>query len=165
MRPGTHFSNAIFNGIALLSSQLGNKSMILFTDGKENLKSYPHRIALDDAARKNMKINAVVTTAKDFMMMPNKMDLNGNFQFSRVKAESIDSYLIRKITVETAEDFKVCYTKKELMKFNMIRFISEKPRAASKPEKMKVKANEQELGKIYREIQAVNDNLKVRFEK
>ena len=79
--------------------------MILFTDGKENLKSYPHRIALDDAARKNMKINAVVTTAKDFMMMPNRIDLNGNFQFSTVKAEPIDSFLIRKNNLRNRRGF------------------------------------------------------------
>lgn len=47
------------------------------------------------------------------------------------------------------------------MKFD----ISEKQEATSKPAKMKVKANEQELSKIYREIQATSDNLKVRFEK
>lgn len=51
------------------------------------------------------------------------------------------------------------------MKFNITRFISEKPGATSKPEKMKVKVNEQELSKIYREIQSTNDSLKVRFEK
>ncbi|WP_367117860.1 VWA domain-containing protein [uncultured Chryseobacterium sp.] len=38
MKPGTNFSNAMLNGIASLQSQAGNKAMILFTDGKENVK-------------------------------------------------------------------------------------------------------------------------------
>lgn len=165
MRPGTNFSNALFNGIASLKSQSGNRTMILFTDGKENLKSYPYQLALDDAAGKNIRIDAVVITAKDSVMMPSKMDLNGNIQFAKVKAEPIDRILIRKIISETGGDFKVFYTKKELLKFDISQFISGKPGAKSKPEKNTTKINEQKLSKIYKEIQRTNDSLKVRFEK
>lgn len=165
MRPGANFSNALFNGIASLKSQSGNKTMILFTDGKENLKSHPHQIAVDDAAGKNIKIDAVVITAKDSVMMPATMDLNGNIQFAKVKAEPIDRILIGKITSETGGGFKVFYTKKELLKFDISQFISEKPGAKSKPEKNKMKSNGNQLSKIYKEIQSTNDSLKVRFEK
>lgn len=163
MRPGTNFSNAMFNGIASLKSQSSNKAMILFTDGKENLKSYPHQIALDDAARKNITINTLVITAKDSVMMPSMMDLNGTIQFAKVKAEPIDSLLIRKITSETRGDFKVFYTKKELLKFGISRFISEKSKVISK--KMTIKMNENKLNKIYKDIEMTNDRMKVLFEK
>lgn len=63
--------------------------------------------------------------------MPNIIDLNGNIQFTKIKAEPIDSFLIGKITSETGGDFKVCNTQKELMKFNITRFISEKSGAGA----------------------------------
>lgn len=163
IKPGTNFSNAMLNGIASLKSQAGNKAMILFTDGKENVKSYPHQIALDDAARKNIRINALVVTAKDSVMMPSKMDLNGNIQFSSVKAEPVDSLLIKKITSETGGDFKIFYTKEELLKFDISRFISGKSKLISK--RINIKMNEHKLNKIYKDIEMTNDRMKVLFEK
>lgn len=163
MRPGTNFSNAMLNGIASLKGQSGYKSMILFTDGKENLKSYPHQIALGDAARNKIRIDAVITTAKDSVMMPHTIDLNGNIQFARVKAEPVDSILMEKITSETGGNFKLFYTQEDLLKFNISQFTSEKSKA--KPKKMTLKISENKLNKIYKNIQMTNDSMKVLFEK
>jgi len=162
LRPGTNFSNALLNGISSLSSEFDHKSMILFSDGKETIHSYALEIPLEDAKRNNITIHSVMITPKDFTILPVTMDMKGNFEFAKMKAEPADSTLMKKISSETNGNFKLFYTKQEIQKFNFSSIIE-----SSHKENRKVspKVNDNELSKIYMQIQKTNDSLKTEFEK
>ncbi|NML59494.1 vWA domain-containing protein [Chryseobacterium cheonjiense] len=162
LRPGTNFANALLNGISSLSGEFDHKSMILFSDGKETIHSYALEIPLEDAKRNNIAIHSVMITPKDFTILPVTMDMKGNFEFAKMKAEPADSTLMKKISSETNGNFKLFYTKQEIQKFNFSSIIE-----SSHKENRKVspKVNDNELSKIYMQIQKTNDSLKIIFQK
>lgn len=159
---GTNFSNALLNGISSLSGEFDHKSMIVFSDGKETIQSYPLEIPLDDAKRNNITIHSVMITPKDFTILPVTMDMKGNFEFTKMKAEPADSTLMKKISSETKGNFKLFYTKQEIQKFN---FSSLLEMAAKKNNMISPKINDNKLSKIYKEIQKTNDSLNIIFQK
>jgi hypothetical protein len=162
LKPGTNFSNALLNGISSLSGEFDHKSMIVFSDGKETIQSYPLEIPLDDAKRNNITIHTVMITPKDFTILPVTMDMKGNFEFTKMKAEPADSTLMKKISSETKGNFKLFYTKQEIQKFN---FSSLLVMAAKKNNMISPKINDNKLSKIYKEIQKTNDSLNIIFQK
>lgn len=162
LKPGTNFSNALLNGISSLSSEFDHKSMIVFSDGKETIHSYPLEIPLEDAKRNNIAIHSVMITPKDFAILPVTMDMNGNFEFTKMKAKPADSTLMKKISSETKGNFKLFYTKQEIQKFNFSSLI-ESPHKENR--KVSPKVNDNELSKIYMQIQKTNDSLNIIFQK
>lgn len=162
LKPGTNFSNALLNGISSLSGEFDHKSMIVFSDGKETIQSYPLEIPLEDAKKNNITIHSVMITPKDFTILPVTMDMKGNFEFTKLKAEPADSTLMKKISSETKGNFKLFYTKQEIQKFNFSPFFEN-----AKPENKKKspKINDNKLSKIYKEIQKTNDSLNIIFQK
>lgn len=159
LRPGTNFSNPLLNGIFSLSSVFDHKSMILFTDGKENVKSYSLDIPIQDAIKNNIKVNTILFTPKDFAMAPIEMDINGNFVFSKVKVE-IDSTQLKQISAETGGIFKTFYTKEEFTQYNFNTLISQETNSNKKaaPE-----INNDQLSKIYNQIEKTNDSMSISF--
>ncbi|WP_267405273.1 MULTISPECIES: VWA domain-containing protein [unclassified Chryseobacterium] len=162
LKPGTNFSHGLLNGIASLGSELHNKSILLITDGNENIKSYPIDIPLNDAIRNNITINSVVMTAKDYALMPVMMDFNNKVTFDKVKIEPFDTVQISKITTKTGGKFQIFYTKKELEGFNFQKFFENTQKAKS--ENISSTINDAKLSKIYKEIQKTNDSLKLKFQ-
>lgn len=160
LRPGTNFSNVLLNGISSLSGEFDHKSMVLFSDGKETINSYPLEIPLEDAKRNNITIHSVMITPKDFAILPVTMDTKGNFEFTKLKVKPADSTLMKQISSETNGDFKLFYTKQEIQKFN---FSSLLEMAAKKNNTISPKINDNELSKIYKQIQKTNDSLKIIF--
>lgn len=161
LHPGTVFSHVILNGMRSISKESGNKSMILFSDGKESTKSYPLEIAVQDAIKNNIKINTVMITPKDFTIMPISIDSKGKFQYQKLKAEPADTIQLKKISTETGGTFKLFYTKDAIQKFNFSQLLSEKGNSNIK--KIPSKISDDKLNKIYREIEMSNDSLAVIF--
>lgn len=159
LRPGTNFSNPLLNGIFSLSSAFDHKSMILFTDGKENIKSYPLDIPIQDAVKNNIRVNTILFTSKDFVMAPTQMDLNGNFVFSKVKVE-IDSTQLKQISSETGGIFKTFYTKDDFTKYDFNTLISQE---AHSNKKATPEINNEQLSKIYKQIEKTNDSMAIKF--
>lgn len=162
LKPGTNFSHGLLNGISSLSSELHHKSILLITDGNENTKSYPIDIPMEDAVRNNITINSVVMTAKDYALMPVRMDFNNKVTFDKVKVEPFDTVQISKITTKTGGNFQIFYTKKELEAFNFQKFFENTQKA--KGENISSTVNEATLSKIYKKVQATNDSLKLKFQ-
>lgn len=158
---GTNFSNPLLSGISSLNTELNNKSIILFSDGKENVKSYPIDIPIEDAITNNIKINSILITPKDFKIEPIQMDLQNNFKFAKTKAEPFDTSQLEKIATKTGGTFKILYTKEELNAFDFQQLISEAK--TLKIEKTLSKEDHEKLSKIYKEIEITNDSLAVRF--
>ncbi|MDN4014101.1 vWA domain-containing protein [Chryseobacterium gambrini] len=162
LKPGTNFSNALLNGINSLSGEFDYRSMILFSDGKETIQSYPLEIPLEDAKRNNITIHTTMITPKDFTILPLTIDSKGNFQFIKMKAKPADSALMKKISSETNGNFKLFYTKQEIQKFNFIQFFESHHK---ENKKVSPKINDNELSKIYKQIQKTNDSLNIIFQK
>jgi len=160
LKPGTNFSNPLLNGIFSLSSTFDHKSMILFTDGKENVKSYSLDIPIQDAIKNNIKVNTVLFSSKDFAMAPTQVDLDGNFVFSKTKIE-IDSTQLKQISSETGGIFKTFYTKDEFTKYDFNTLISQDQH--SKNKKASPEVNNDRLSKIYKQIENTNDSMAVKF--
>ena len=159
LRPGTNFCDHLLNGIISLSSAFDHKSMILFTDGKENVKSYSLDIPIQDAIKNNIKVNTILFTSKDFIVAPTQIDFNGNLVFSKIKVE-IDSTQLKHISSETGGIFKTFYTKDEFTKYDFNTLISQEEHLNKKaiPE-----INSEQLSKIYKQIEKANDSLAIKF--
>jgi hypothetical protein len=163
MRPGTSFSHVLLNGMRSLNSEFDNKSMILFSDGKETVKSYPLDVVIQDAVKNNIRINSIMMTPKDFAILPASMDSQGNIQFTKTKAEKADSIWLKKIASETGGIFKLFYTKDAIEKFNFSQMIAEKKKAQVK--KTSSKTNDDEMSKIYKQIEISNDSVAAVFKR
>ncbi|EJL74051.1 vWA domain-containing protein [Chryseobacterium populi] len=163
LRPGTNFSNPLLNGILSLSSGFSNKSMLLFTDGKENVSSYPLDIPLQELIRNNIKVNTVIVTPKDFKIEPTQIDYEGNFIFEKTKVEPFDYSQPKKISSITGGVLNTLHTKEELLKFDFNKLISESQNQKKVNRKTLSQPENEKLSAVYHEIELVNDSLAIRF--
>lgn len=159
--PGTNFSHVLLNGIRSLKTELNNKSMILISDGDENIKSYDLDIPIHDAIKNNITINTVVITPKDYAIEPSAMDIYGTMIFEKIKAKPIDSIKLKKISYETGGTFHVFYTKEEIRKFNFNQLTLKNKDV--KPLKTSSSITVEKLSKIYKEIEMSNDSAAAIF--
>lgn len=161
LRAGTNFSNPLLNGIASLNSQFDNKSMIIFSDGRENQKSYSIDIPIEDAIKNKIKVNTIIITPKDFQLLPTQMDNNGNIKFTKMKTEPEDFTLLKKVSSQTGGSLHIFHTKEELNALDFEKLISENK--TLKITKNKSNISNDKLSKIYKEIEMTNDSLAVIF--
>lgn len=162
MPSGTNFTHALLNGISSLSSISEKKSIVLFSDGKENRTWwYSAKIPIEVAFKNKIKINTVMMMPKDSIVATIVFDTQDKITYQKQKATPEDSIDLKKISSQTGGSFKYFNTKEKLLRFNFNTWISEKRKVPIKTGSYSI--DNDELKMVYESTKITNDNLLKKF--
>lgn len=161
---GTSFTHALLNGITSLRLNSKKKSIVLFSDGKENRQWwYSGKIPIEIAFKNKIKINTVMIMSKDSIIASIIFDIKDKIQYQKQKATPEDSIELKKISLQTGGSFKFFNSKEKVLGFNFNSWISEKNKTPIKTGLYPI--DNEELKKVYEITKATNDRLYIEVNK